>query len=494
MTSETHHPIEILMVEDNPDDAFLIQEMLAEARSAIGRFEVTHVERLAAGLECMAQGDVDVVLLDLGLPDSQGLETFAATHARAGKVPIVILSGLDDEAQAIEAVERGAWDYLVKGQVEGRSLVRVLRYAIGRKRAEEAVRASEGRYRDLFDNALNGVALHEIVTDAEGQAVDYVFLDVNPAFEEQTGLSAADIVGRRVTQVLPGIENTTFIEIYGQVALTGEPVHFEQFSPQLDRHYAIAAFSPRKGQFATAFSDITESVRAREALRQHSEQLEELVEERTKALQEAHEQLISQEQLAVLGQLAGGVGHELRNPLGVIKNVAYLLHQLLSDPDPGFREALDTLDRGVESADRVIRALLDFARTKLPSRREVSLNDVVREALSRVTAPDSVSVRCELDETLPPILADPDQLGQVCSNLIDNAIQAMPEGGRLVVKTTRRSHTEVDISVADTGMGIPEENLERVFEPLSTTKVTGIGLGLALVRTFVEAHGGTVEV
>ena len=359
--------IHVLLIEDNPDDAFLIQEMLDEAGGKSRRFVVTHTERLVTGMERLARNRIDVVLLDLGLPDSQGLETFATAHARAPSVPIVVLSGLDDEALALEAVEQGAQDYLVKGQVEGRSLLRALRYAIERQRAEEA-------------------------------------------------------------------------------------------------------------------------------LQQHAEQLEERVAERTKALEEAHERLVRQEKLAVLGQLAGGVGHELRNPLGAIKNAAYFVNLSLPEPEPDVKEALEILTREVDTAERIISSLLGFARTKRPSRREMSLNDITREALSRTAVPDTVSVCCELDETLPPILADPDQLAQVCGNLIGNAIQAMPEGGRLVVKTARRSRTEVDISVADTGVGIPEENLERVFEPLFTTKAKGIGLGLALVKTLVEAHGGTVEV
>jgi len=156
--------------------------------------------------------------------------------------------------------------------VEGKTIL----YGIGqditeRKRAEEALRESEERYRNLFDNTLNGVALHEIVIDAEGQPVDYVFLEVNRAFEQLTGISADKVIGRRVTEVLPGMEDTPFIEIYGRVALTGEPIRFEQYSPPLDRHYAIAAFSPRKGQFAALFENITERVQAEEALRESEE-------------------------------------------------------------------------------------------------------------------------------------------------------------------------------------------------------------------------------
>jgi PAS domain S-box-containing protein len=124
--------------------------------------------------------------------------------------------------------------------------------------AEEAMCESEEKYRGLFENALSGVAIHEIVRDEEGNPVDYVFLEVNDAFEKQTGLKVADVLGRRATEVLPGIEKASFIEIYGKVTLTGTPVSFEEFSEPLQRYYSISAYRVDKEIFATVFQDITE--------------------------------------------------------------------------------------------------------------------------------------------------------------------------------------------------------------------------------------------
>jgi PAS domain S-box-containing protein len=245
--------------------------------------------------------------------------------------------------------------------------------------------------------------------------------------------------------------------------------------------------------------DITDRKRAEEALKEYSERLEEMVEERTQELRDAQEQLIRKEKLAVLGQLAGGVGHELRNPLGAISNAVYFLNMALEEPDPDVKETLEILQKEVRTSEMIISSLLDFARTKPPTRRKVDINDVVQEALSRTTVPENVEVVSQLDGTLPIILADPDQLGQVFGNIILNAIQAMPEGGQLVVKTSEVSEKLpksewVAVSFTDTGVGIAEENLGKLFEPLFTTKAKGIGLGLAVTKTLVQGHGGTIEV
>jgi PAS domain S-box-containing protein len=142
-----------------------------------------------------------------------------------------------------------------------------------RRRAEESLRENEERFRGLFEHSLSGVALHEIVLDEQGNPVDYIFLDANPAFETLTGLRVADILGRRVTEVLPGIEGSPFIETYGQVALTGESVSFEQLSEPLGRHYYINAYRLGENRFATVFMDISERRRAEEALRESEELL-----------------------------------------------------------------------------------------------------------------------------------------------------------------------------------------------------------------------------
>jgi len=365
-----------------------------------------------------------------------------------------------------------------------------------RKQAEEALRDSEEKYRGMFENMLDGFAYHRIVLDEAGKPVDYVFLELNNRFEECTGLKRDDIIGRGVTEVIPGIRDADpdLIGIYGKVALTEEPVQFSIYFAPFDKHYSISSYSPREGYFVALFHDITERKRAEEALKQYSETLEEMVEQRTKELRAAQEQLILKEKLATLGQLAGGVGHELRNPLGAIKNAVYYLNMVLEHPDRDVKETLDILDREVATSERIISSLFDFGREKPPSQAKVDLNEVIQAVLSRFDIPGNVEVASQLGEGLPVILADPDQLNQVFGNIILNAVQAMPEGGRLHMKSEESGPDWVAVSFTDTGAGMAAETLLRVFEPLFTTKAKGIGLGLAHSRTLVEGHGGTIDI
>jgi len=179
-----NEPTRILLIEDNPGDVRLIQEMLKEAAGAT--FEVVCVERLSTGLEHLSEGGIDILLLDLGLPDSQGVDTFAKVHGEAPQVPIIVLTGLDDDVVAVTAVGAGAQDYLVKGQVDGSLLVRSIRYAIERKRAEEEIRKL-GQFREsIIENA--NVWLD--VLDEKANVVVW-----NKAAEEISGYSREEVEG-----------------------------------------------------------------------------------------------------------------------------------------------------------------------------------------------------------------------------------------------------------------------------------------------------------
>ena len=214
----------------------------------------------------------------------------------------------------------------------------------------------------------------------------------------------------------------------------------------------------------------------------------------TKQQKQAEEQLIRSERLAVLGQLSGGIGHELRNPLGAIKNGVYFLRMVLEQPDQEVSETLDILELEVSTSERIIRSLLDFARPKPPTRQKVQVNEVINDSMSKIQVPDGIEVVYQLEPGLPIILADPIQIHQIATNIGINAVQAMPDGGRLTITTQLVDSSWIAMVFTDTGVGIPEENLQKLYEPLFTTKAKGIGLGLAIIKMMVEDHEGSIEV
>jgi len=361
-----------------------------------------------------------------------------------------------------------------------------------RKRAENKLREGEKRYRELAD------LLPQTVFELD-EAGNFTFVNLNSIEIFGHTLKESD-VGWPALQMFTPEERDRIKENFQRV-LSGEELggaEYTALKKDGSRFPVVVYASPiieeNKGAGLRGIVvDITERKQAEEELIKHREHLEELVKERTKKLQDAQEQLVRQEKLAVLGQLAGGVGHELRNPLGAIKNAAYFLNMVLEEPEPEVKETLGILEKEVATSERIISSLLGFARPKPPIRRKVAINEVIQEALYHVTVPENVKVVTQPDKSLPAILADPDQLGQAFSNITVNAIQAMPEGGQLAIKSKTSNQEWVTISFADTGVGVPKENLRKLFEPLFSTKAKGIGLGLAVTRTLVEGHGGTIK-
>jgi len=244
--------------------------------------------------------------------------------------------------------------------------------------------------------------------------------------------------------------------------------------------------------YAQIQAELNERKLAEEKLAQYSEHLEEMVSERTRELTEAQEKLIQQERLAVLGQLAGGVSHELRNPLGIINSAIYYLKMVQPDANGKIQQYHDLIEQEVHNAEKIMKDMLDFARSIPADRERVALPALVQRVLDHFPVPASVDVVLKLSADLPNVYADPRQVEQVLGNLVTNAYQAMSSGGKLTI-SARQQKEMVAIRVKDSGAGIIPENMPKLFEPLFTTKAKGVGLGLAVSKKLVEANGGRIE-
>lgn len=513
----------VLLIEYSPADVLLIRALLGDD------YQVTHASGLREGIAAAAQSPFDIVLLDLFLPDSRGLDTFTQFQSLHPELPIVVMSGLDDEKVAESAVHDGAQDYLVKGQMDEVLLHRAVRYAIERKRVERALRDSEAFYQSLVEN------LPQFIYRKDAQSR---FTFANRRFCTLLGKTLNEVVGRTDYDFFPAELAAKYQSDDQQVMATGklfetieehtptggEKEHVQVVkSPVFDAHGKIIGTQG-------IFWDVTARVRSEEKLKKAHADLARSREDllRTLAdlqrshnrLKEAQLQIIEMEKMQTIGQMAAGIAHEVKNPLAVIRmGIDFLNECPVASEEPGttvLRDMNDALHR----ADGIIMGLLDFSAPGKVDLRPSDLNTLLRSSINLVkhelkTA--QVTVETEFCENLPPALVDANKIKQVFVNALTNAAHAMPDGGALTVRTyikkltpdeakpspgARQAHefragervlvTEID----DGGVGVAEDKLGRVFEPFYTTKAAGkgTGLGLTVSRKIVELHEGTIQI
>jgi PAS domain S-box-containing protein len=346
-----------------------------------------------------------------------------------------------------------------------------------RRQAEQALRASEERYRTLFTSMSEGFAIGEVICDENGAPVDFCLLEINDAFERHSGLTR-DILGKPMRQALPNMEKT-WIDRYCRVALTGTPDRFEQYNEDTHRHYSLFCYSPARGRFAVVFSDVTE--------RKHED-----------------ERLREAQKLESIGFLAGGVAHDFNNLLtGIVGNTS-LAKELL----PAGHESAELLDIVMKTAERaahLTRQMLAYAgkgqfviEPVQLSRLLPEISGLVQPSISR-----KISLEFDLDPALPPVHADRGQIQQIFVNLVINAAEAIGGNtGRISVRTGEANQAPeglppgkyVYLEVRDTGCGMDDVTKSKIFDPFFSTKFTGRGLGLAAVSGIVRAHKGAITV
>jgi len=341
-----------------------------------------------------------------------------------------------------------------------------------RKQAEEALRKSEEKYRTLFESKLDGM----VVIDETMEP-----LLANKTTAEMFGFdSVEELLEVNIFDYIPPEERERALKIITKDMFEKDMRQVNEFRLRTKSGKeiwvsAIGALTEYEGKVAGLISlrDITERKRM-------------------------EEQLVRSEKLAAIGQLASGVAHELRGPLGAIKTAAFYVQRKLAKSDlpatePKVLEFLDIIDGEVNIASNVISDLIDFSRVAKPTISPVNIGGIIEDALKHVPIPENVNLARDIDKSLPMVVVDAGQIQQVFVNVIFNAVEAMPQGGRLGIRAGSKGEF-VEVEFTDTGYGIPRSAIDNIFDPLFTTKARGIGLGLAVCKNILERHGGDIGV
>ena len=530
------------MIEDDPEDAQILRDVLNEAQP--GRFHLNHVDRIQDGLERLAEGGVGLVLLDLNLPDSRGLESLRSVASRSPSVPIVVLTGVDDEASALRAVHEGGQDYLVKGRLNGDLLARALRLAVERKstvaQAQHDRDALVWRLAERSDelarmrSALDAASLHpapippwsaEARIGGEANGIDrglaramieairepLVVLDgelricrANRAFYRSLGCTHGEVEGRPLYEVGDRQWDSPDLRHLLEEIIPRDS-HFDDFQleqefPGLGRRIMllnarrIDAESGRPALVLLAIEDVTERRAAERALAAAARELRRSNRE--------------------LEEFASIAAHDLQEPLRKIRAFA----TRLADGYPGVlddrgRDYLVRITSAAVRMETLIGGLLDFARISTTRRpfTPVDLGDIASAVVHDLeSGVERVGGRVEVGP-LPTVEADSIQMRQLFQNLVANALKfrrpdiapvvvirsVEAEGGGVVsAHSASRKPAACRLEFEDNGIGFEERYAARIFAPFERlhgrSQYEGTGIGLALCRRIVERHGGII--
>ncbi|MCW4017749.1 MAG: PAS domain S-box protein [Candidatus Bathyarchaeota archaeon] len=352
-----------------------------------------------------------------------------------------------------------------------------------RKRNEAAIKHSETRYREL----ANSIADSFVALDRD---LRYVYW--NKASERITGIKAKDAIGRHLFEVFEEDESTRKLaDIYLKVLKTRKPRVFVDTLTMDGRSVVVENYVyPSKTGVSVLTKDVTQRKELQNKLEEYTQRLEDLVKIRTEKLKAA-------ERLAAIGETAGMVGHDIRNPLQTISGELYLAKgELLSLPETDAKknlmENVQIIAEQMSYINKIVADLQDYARSSPPCLEDVSLRQTVKDIMATVMIPSDIRVSVSMKRGFPKFRSDSAYLKRVLINLITNAVQAMPKGGKLTLRATFNDEN-VLIHVGDTGEGISEEAKAKIFKPLFTTKPKGQGLGLAVVKKLTNTLGGDIS-
>lgn len=465
--------IRVLLIEDNPADALIMREMLASVTDI--SFEVQCASTLSSGLKCLSQAPVHVILLDLSLPDGRGINTFLRFRENAADAPVLVLTGVDDENIAIQAMKEGAQDYLVKGTVDSNLISRAIRYAIERHQLlanlGQSIRDAHAR-EENFRNAIARNADGMIVLDPDRKVIF-----VNPAAESLFKRRAEDMVGQALD--FPLVVGKT-LEL---------SVDQPQDSPLITEMRLVDVEWQGRPAYLASVHDITERKKLAETLTAQALELERS-NEKLKELDQMKSEFISV------------VSHELRTPLTSLRAAAGLIQDgALGNLNEEQKEYMELVHRNLDRLEEMVNDVLSISRIESGRLQldlvETDVRSLIKEVvqtLSLQAREKQSSLATDISEGARFVRCDAEKIIQVLLNLTSNALRHNP-GGTGISVGARREGQGIRIWVRDNGIGIPVEEQSKIFERFYQIRrkagsgSQGTGLGLAISKGLVEAHG-----
>ncbi|MBK7896538.1 MAG: ATP-binding protein [Candidatus Promineifilaceae bacterium] len=538
--------IHILLVEDNPGDRRRV-ELILDLTSEV--YQLHTAVSIQTAYQILTAHAIHIILLDLTLPDSQGVQTIRTLHTRYPHIPIVVLTGLDDEQIVADSATAGAQDFLMKQEINASNLWRVLRYALERRKQEEELRQSQQAYRRqaLELNVLNRIistasasndeqallaaTCYELAHFFGALRVLILFCHQGSGVVIQAGHSQNDLpplpppatvlaMNDQLTAVLiaqhalicPTVEGSLqqFLAVPPGSRAIIHPINLENATigfcvVSLPQTYALAESDARLvSMVADEVALGLTKMRLNGRLQAHANELEKRVQERTQALGEANEQLQSLDKLKT--KFVSDVSHELRNP---ITNLSLYLELLEYAKPEKHAQYIAVLRNQVRRLYSLVEDILTLSRLEHspPDHlfQPVDLNYLIQQVIG-VHTPRAQSKQIKLQfqpmSPLPPAWAEPNQITQVVTNLIDNALNYTAKGSIIVTTNllTQNSQTDLLLCVTDTGMGIHQDDLPHIFERfyrgshIDRKTMVGTGLGLGIVKEIVIRHNGRIHV
>jgi len=471
----TFEPINLLLVEDDVVDCRLIMEAL-DRSSRIVQFDIETAGTLSEATEHLSSGNYDIILLDLNLLDSSGIDTVQKLQSVNSNIPIVVLTGLVDEEMGLRAIKEGVEDYLVKGKFSDDMLIRAIRYAIERKQPERKLRNAAQEWRTTFDSITDFISILD---------KDFKILRVNRAIADAFGVQPQELVGRTCYEVYRCPNRDSGDCPHAQTLKTKKASSAEVYQEQLGIYLEVTT-SPiinEDGQINGSVhiaKDITERKRVEQERKEHDRLKSEFV---------------------------ATVSHEMRTPLAIFKNIiSNALVGVMGRVNPKLRENLEMANRTIDRLARIIGEFLDVSKIEAEKVSLYLTQFDIRSAISDVVGTlaslsdgKNIEVETYMSDCEIFVDADRDRIEQALINLISNAIKFAPEGGHVNVRA-KGLDTMVAVEVEDDGPGIESGDIEKIFDRFIQVEKQvgpgehGTGLGLPIAKELVEMHGGRIEV